>query len=142
MEEEKLEKVLSVTKKGFPAMWVATTRYATPSVRFGQSCAICMPSGKMTKIIRTLQNYTKVKHLVRVMPGCIYIQSKYSIDGNEVTIYEISDLDINNKKASLTKLASFKDGKWDNPSYLNKYKECVHSTLMRAKKFYSLRDMD
>ena len=76
------------------------------------------------------------------MPGCISIQSTYSIDGNEVDIYEISDLDINNKKASLTKLASFKDGKWDNPSYLNKYKEGVHSTLMRAKKFYSLRDMD
>ena len=39
-------------------------------------------------------------------------------------------------------VANFKDGKWDNSSYLKKYKEGIHSTLMRAKKFYSLRDLD
>lgn len=142
MEEEKLEKTLSLTKKGFPVIWVHTQRFAAPNVRYGQSCAICSSNGKMTKIIRTIQGYTKVKHLVRVSSKCVYIQSKYNIDGNIVEIYKIEKIDTENNKLILNKVATFKDGKWDNSSYLKNYKECIHSTLMRAKKFYSLRDLD
>lgn len=142
MEEEKLEKTLSVTKKGFPAMWVYTTRFAAPNVRYGQSAAVCTPNGKMTKIIRTLQNYTKVKHLVRITNKCVYIESTYNIDGSTVKIYKIDNIDFENKKITLSKVATFQDGKWDNSSYVRNYKEGVHSTLMRAKKFYSLRDLD
>ncbi len=142
MEEEKLEKTLSLTKKGFPVIWVHTQRFAAPNIRYGQSCAICSSNGKMTKIVRTIQGYTKVKHLVRVSTKCVYIQSKYNIDGNVVEIYKVDNIDLENKKLTLNKVASFKDGKWDNSSYLKNYKEGIHSTLMRAKKFYSLRDLD
>ena len=142
MIEEKLEKTLSVTKKGFPAMWVHTVRFASPNVRYGQSEAICSPNGKMTKIIRTLQNYTKVKHLVRISSKCVYIQSRYNIDGSIVEIYKIDSIDFDNKKIIFNKVATFKDGRWDNSSYLKKYKEGIQSTLMRSEKFYSLRDLD
>ena len=47
-----------------------------------------------------------------------------------------------NKKVILRKVATFKEEKWDNISYLNNYKVGIHSTLMRAKKFYSLMDLD
>lgn len=142
MEEEKLEKKLSVTKKGFPALWVRTERFAAPNVRYGMSCAICAPNGKMTRVIRTLYNYTKVRNLVRVSSKCVYIESKYNIDGSIVEIYKIEKIDFDNKKIILNKVATLKDNKWDNSSYVRNYKEGVHSTLRRAKKFYYLRDLD
>ena len=49
---------------------------------------------------------------------------------------------VKNKKVILRKVATFKEEKWDNTSYLNNYKVGIHSTLMRAKKFYSLMDLD
>lgn len=142
MEEEKLEKTLSVTKKGFPAIWVQTIRFAAPNVRYGQSSAICSSNGKLTKIIRTLENYTKVRHLVRISNKCVLIQSNYNIDGSTVEIFKVEKIDFENKKILFKKVATFKDGKWVNTSYVRNYKEGVHSTLMRAKKFYSLRDLD
>lgn len=142
MEEEKLEKKLSITKKGFPAIWVQTLRFAAPNVRYGYSSAICSSNGKFTKIIRTIENYTKVKHLVRISKKCVLIQSSYNIDGNIVEIYKIEKLDVENEKAIFRKVATFKEGRWDNTSYLKSYKIGIHSTLMRAKKFYSLMDLD
>lgn len=142
MEEEKLERRLSITKKGFPAIWVQTLRFAAPNVRYGYSSAICSPNGKLTKVIRTLENYTKVKHLVGISKKCVFIQSSYNIDGSVVEIYKVEELDFKNKKVILRKVATFKEGKWDNISYLNNYKVGIHSTLMRAKKFYSLMDLD
>ena len=142
MEEEKLERRLSITKKGFPAIWVQTLRFAAPNVRYGYSSAICSSNGKLTKVIRTLENYTKVKHLVGISKKCVFIQSSYNIDGSVVEIYKVEELDFKNKKVILRKVATFKEGKWDNISYLNNYKAGIHSTLMRAKKFYSLMDLD
>ena len=142
MEEEKLERRLSITKKGFPAIWVQTLRFAAPNVRYGYSSAICSPNGKLTKVIRTLENYTKVKHLVGISKKCVFIQSSYNIDGSVVEIYKVEELDFKNKKVILRKVATFKDGKWDNISYLNNYNIGIHSILMRAKKFYSLMDLD
>jgi hypothetical protein len=142
MEEEKLEKTLSLTKKGFPAMWVQTNRYATPTARYGQSSAICTENGKLSKIIRTKQYYTKVKQLVRITSKSVYIQSHYSIEGSVVEIYKIEKIDYENKKIILDKVATFKDNKWDTTAYVKNYKEGVHSTLMRAKKIYTLRDLD
>ena len=142
MEEEKLERRLSITKKGFPAIWVQTLRFAAPNVRYGYSSAICSPNGKLTKVIRTLENYTKVKHLVGISKKCVFIQSTYNIDGSVVEIYKVEELDFKNKKVILRKVATFKEEKWDNTSYLNNYKVGINSTLMRAKKFYSLMDLD
>ena len=133
MEEEKLERRLSITKKGFPAIWVQTLRFAAPNVRYGYSSAICSPNGKLTKVIRTLENYTKVKHLVGISKKCVFIQSSYNIDGSVVEIYKVEELDFKNKKVILRKVATFKEEKWDNISYLNNYKVGIHSTLMRAK---------
>lgn len=141
MEEEKLEKKLSLTKKGFPAMWVQTLRFAAPNIRYGLSGAVCSPNGKLTKIIRTNQNYIKISNLVRISSKCVFIQSKYNIDGSIVEIYKIETIDYENKKIIFNKVATFKDNKWDNSSYVRNYKVGVHSTLMRAKKFYSLRDL-
>lgn len=142
MEEEKLEKTLSVTKKGFPAMWVHTQRFAAPNVRYGQSSAVCTPNGEMSKVIRTIQNYTKVKHLVRISSKSVFIQANYNIDGSTVDIYKIDNIDFENKKVELHRVASFKNNKWDNTAYVENYKKGIHSTLMRAKKFYFLQDLD
>lgn len=142
MEEEKLEKKLSITKKGFPAMWVQTLRFAAPNIRYGLSGAVCSPNGKLTKIIRTNHNYTKISHLVRISSKSVFIQAKYNIDGSIVEIYKVDTIDTENKKIVFNKVATFEDDKWDNTSYVKNYKIGVHSTLMRAKKFYSLRDLD
>ena len=87
-------------------------------------------------------NYTKVKHLVGISKKCVFIQSSYNINGSVVEIYKVEELDFKNKKVILRKVATFKEEKWDNISYLNNYKVGIHSTLMRAKKFYSLMDLD
>lgn len=142
MEEEKLERALSITKKGFPAIWVYTQRYATPNIRYGQSTAVCTPNGEMTKIMRTIQNYTQVKRLVRISSKCVIIQATYNIDGSTVLIYKVDSIDTQNKKVILHKVAKLENDKWDNTSYVRNYKKGVHSTLMRAKKIYCLHDLD
>ncbi len=142
MIRENLERTLAVTKKGYPAMWVQTQRFAAPNVRYGQCGAVCSPNGKLTKIIRSLYNYTKVKSLVRLSSKCVYIEANYNIDGNVIAIYKIDKLDFENKKVILHRVAAFQDGKWDNTSYLKNYKEGVHSAIRRAKKIYSLSDLD
>lgn len=142
MVEENLQRTLAVTKKGFPAMWVQTQRFAGPNVRYGECGAVCSPNGKLTRIIRSLYNYTKIKSLVRISSKCVYIEATYNIDGSLVAIYKVDNLDFENKKVNLTRVATYKDGKWDNTSYLKNYKEGIHSSLMRAKKIYSLSDLD
>ncbi|MBQ8379778.1 MAG: hypothetical protein IJX34_03065 [Clostridia bacterium] len=142
MDENKLEKTLNITRKGKPAVWAYTNRYTSvKAARCGYSSAVCYPTGELTKVFLSLANYTKVKHLAKVTPDCLFIQSRVDIDGTLVEIFKTESIDIENKKVVFEKVATFKDGKWDNPEYLNSCKRAITSVKSRAKKYYNMIDM-
>ena len=142
MNEEKLQKTLNVTKKGKLTVWAYTSRYTSiNAARCGYSSTICYPDGKQTRIILTLANYTKVKHLVRIYPDSLFIQAREDIEGTTVEIYKTDKIDEENKKVYFSKVASFKNNKWDDSSYAKICKQAISSVKMRAKKYYSLIDM-
>lgn len=141
MNKEILEKSLVITKKGKPAYWVNSCRYTSADNRYGYSSAICSSYGNLTRIIRTNKYYTKIKYLVKISPKCVFIESMKTLDGTSVEIYKVDSIDCENKKVVFSKIATYKDNKWDNSSYVKTYKAAIHSTLMRAKKYYNLMDI-
>lgn len=141
MNEEKLEKTFYTTKKGKPVLWVHTGRYTSADTRYGYSSAVCSSHGNLTRIIRTNSYYTKVNHLVKLSPKCVFIQAKKDINDAIVEIFKVENIDEENKKVTLKKLATYKNNKWDDSSYVKTYKTAIHSTLMRAKKYYNLTDI-
>lgn len=141
-DSKRLVKSITVTKKGYPAMWIQTFRFMQPRVRYGAAAAFCGSNGKLEKIMRTGVGYFKSKNLVRISAKGVYIEANYSLDSSMVKIYKVENIDLENKTVTLKRVATRIDGRWDNSSYMRIYKEGVHSAVMRAKKAYSLRDID
>ena len=142
MEEENLVRNLSLTKKGKYTTWTNTGMSASKNNIFGYGETVCAASGNPTKIIRTIKNYTGLRRLARISPKGMLIHATTDGNGTTIKMFKVESIDEKNKKIYFKKVATFKDKKWDNTSYVRNYKEGVHSTLMRAKKFYSLRDLD
>ncbi len=141
MDEELLEKTLNITKTKRLAVWVHTRRYTSPSSRCGYASVVCTEDGKLTRIIHSLNNYTNLKNLVRIEPNYFYIQARKDFNQSIVEIYKVKEIDKENKKVILKKVATFKDNKWDDSSYVSTLKRGIHSALMRAKKYYNLLDI-
>ncbi|MBO5478072.1 MAG: hypothetical protein J6A15_10050 [Clostridia bacterium] len=142
MNEDILEKALKLTRTRKNAIWTYTNRYTSiNAARCGYSSIVCYPDGKLTKIAVTLSNYTKLRNLARIEPNCLFIQSRVDIEGTTVEIFETLKIDIENEKVILKKVATYKDGKWDNKEYLNTCKRAITSVKSRAKKYYYLRDV-
>ena len=134
--------IITITKKGYPAMWIQTFRFMQPKARYGAAAAFCASTGKLEKIMRTGVGYFKSKSLVRISTKGIYIEANYALDSDVVKMYKVENIDMENRTVTLKRVATRIDGRWDNTSYMRVYKEGVHSAVMRAKKAYCLRDID
>ena len=139
---KRLVKPITVTKKGYPAMWIQTFRFMQPKARYGAAAAFCASTGKLEKIMRTGVGYFKSKSLVRISTKGIYIEANYALDSDVVKMYKVENIDMENRTVTLKRVATRIDGRWDNTSYMRVYKEGVHSAVIRKKKAYCLRDID
>ena len=142
MDDEIIERKLNISKSGKTCMWVQTNRFTSPANRYGFSSAVCSADGKLTNIIYSTNNYTRIRNLVEIAEGCILITASISLNETNVKLFQVISIDKENMTINLKKLATLKDSVWDNTEYVKKYKAAIHSALMRAKKYYNLIDVD
>ena len=138
----RITKTIVLTNKGYPALWLQTFRFVQPTCRYGAAAAYCGSNGQLENVLRTGMGYFQNNRLVRISQKGAYIEANYSLDSEVIKVYKIENIDIENRKATFKRVATRTNGRWDNPSYMRKYKIGVHSALMRAKKYYFLSDVD
>ena len=142
MNDEIIERKLNISKSGKTCMWVQTNRFTSPVNRYGFSSSICDTNGKLTNIIFTTNNYTRVRNLVEIQEGYILITASKSLYEKTIKLYKVNKIDNDSKIITLEKIATYTEDKWNNPNIAKQYKASIHSTLMRAKKYYNLMDVD
>lgn len=154
MNEEKLEnkmdeedmnimsKPLKITKKNKQGIKIESSRFTSPTKRYGSSTSICTRDGQLTKIYTTFNNYNRTTKIVKIYPGCYYIKAKYNKNGHSVVIYKVDDIDSKLKIINLSKIATYRNGKWDNTKLLNTIKPSITSTINKAKKYYYFTNIE
>lgn len=139
MEEEKLIRNLSLTKKGKYTAWTNTGMSASKNNIFGFGETVCAASGNPTKIIRTMKTYNGFRRLARISPKGMLIRASVDENGTIVKLFKVEHIDEKTKKIYFNLVATLKNKKWDDPSYVNMYKVGIHSSIRRAKKYYILK---
>ena len=139
MEEEKLVRNLSLTKKGKYTAWTNTGISTSKKNIFGYGETICDASGKPTKIIRTIKTYSCYRRLARISPKGMLIRASVDENGTIVKLFKVEHIDEKTKKIYFNLVATLKNKKWDDSSYVNMYKVGIHSSIRRAKKYYILK---
>lgn len=145
MDEEEMNtivKPLKITKKNKQGMKVECSRFTSPTKRYGSSTSICTRDGQLTKIYTTFNNYNRTVKIVKIYPGCYYIKAKYNKNGYSVAVFKVNEIDAKQRTVSLSKVATYKEGKWDNTEILNTIKPSITSTINKAKKYYYFTDID
>lgn len=141
IEEKEIEKDLRYSKSGKTAITTRTRRACLADNRYGFSESVVDSSGNFTKVFHNDYKYTSIRRITLINKGCFYIRAKHSIDGSEVDIFKVKSIDNNDKKIFFKQVAYFKDNKWNNTEYIKSLKKAIKSTLMKAKKFYNLSDI-
>ncbi len=139
MEEEKLVRNLSLTKKGKYTAWTNTGMSTSKKNIFGYGETICDASGKPTKIIRTIKTYSCYRRLARISPKSMLIRAMADESGTTVKLFKVINIDENNHKIFFKLVAILKDKKWNDNSYVEKYKTGIYSASKRARKYYKIR---
>ncbi len=145
MDEEELNaltKPLKITKKNKQGMKIESSRFTSPTKRYGASTSICTRDGQLTKIYTNFNNYNRTTKIVKVYPGCYYIKAKYNKNGHSVSVFRVDDIDLKMKSISLSRVATYKEGKWDDIEVFHTLKKSITSTINKAKKYYYFLNID
>lgn len=145
MDEEELStilKPLKITKKNKQGIKVESARFTSPTKRYGSSTSICTRDGQLTKVYTNFNNYNRTTKIVKIYPGCYYIKAKYNKNGHTVTIFKVDKIDVKEKGISMSKVATYRDGKWDNIELFHSIKPSITSTINKAKKYYYFMNID
>lgn len=145
MDEEELStilKPLKITKKNKQGIKVESARFTSPTKRYGSSTSICTRDGQLTKVYTNFNNYNRTTKIVKIYPGCYYIKAKYNKNGHTVTIFKVDKIDVKEKSISMSKVATYRDGKWDNIELFHSIKPSITSTINKAKKYYYFMNID
>lgn len=141
-EQNTLIKPLKITKKNKMGIKIESSRFTSPTKRYGSSTSICTRDGKLTRIYTSFNNYNRTTKIVKVYPGCYYIKAKYNKNGHSVLIFKVDKIDEKSKSIYLNKVATFRAGKWDNTDILHIVKSAITSTVNKAKKYYYFTNID
>ncbi len=145
MDEEELNSItkpLKITRKNKQCIKIESSRFTSPTKRYGSSTSVCTRDGKLTKIYTTFNNYNRTIKIAKIYPGCYYIKAKYNKNGHNVTIFKVDSIDVNSKTINLSKISSYRGGKWDNKEPLKTIKSSITSTVNKAKKYYYFVNID
>ncbi len=141
IQEQEIEKDLTYSKSGKTALITRTKRICLVDNRYGVSDSVVNNYGEFTRVFYNNYKYTSISRIASIDKNSFYINAKHNIDGSEVEIYKVKDINTKDKKILLEKVASFENNRWSNTEYLKTLKRAIKSTLMKAKKFYNLSDI-
>jgi len=107
----------------------------------GFSRVVCLNNGYFSPIVRTKVEEDSIQHLVKIGSGFLVIESSVTNVGMKCKIYEVKYYDKIKKIAHLKLKDSYNGTKkypaWSNGKYLVKCKKQIHSSMNKAKEYYS-----